>query len=879
MSQDGLLMSCSACAHKPCRDCFAGGGVFARPVIPINTQAIPSQCPAKVDRNHPRGVEGALRGMHLEDLERLSREALRHAPSAGVYAHRNSSGSHAEALQKVIAEGIRQGHLFVLFPTFGSPAEAMAKHGVSAKAAMLKTKADDKRKAQEKDEWSVETEEKEKPALINATWVWVADSSRPGCEEKGLTSAACLDGVYCKVDTRGLMPGDTVTYTVYLKGRNGDADTKIETFSGRVGEGRADMASVARYKVPQDVAGRPLQPEVDTLYFIARRLADQLETRSDELKITPLTAPCAEVRDALFDHNSALMLLGDKEGEDSFDALNILAEALVYQANHPERDLLLYGHADTSGDEKANVELSRLRAEAVKAMLMRDADAFVRIATQRTTNETLEKYLFAFHKAFGWDCDPGIIDATFSDSTQMAIQNFQAAFNSEHEGNLRVDGIMGAKSWGAVFHLLDEQIGLLIEAKGQDKTKVRARFSPHGRGIVACGEEFPIEGKEKDGFKSQRNRRVEVAFVEQAKGGPATRRHIVLEPIVIRVDKVAVKKASLIGGDMWCEHEGGKRKARYGEVLEVVASSLGGDSVTLTAKGDEAESLEWRAPGLYAGVKKGSKVSFSIDGFRHNPAAWFFPDVLPKKWEIEALAPSGKRLKYKVWNYPNDERTIDINPIKAYRRIFDAIKKIAWVMNPEEEKRFEFFKGKVSGKTGFVEDDETNKFPRLVVFGYSIEGSFSPLISCKVFSIRFPTPIDSIPYRIRRYAGDVKAALELGGAISCSLAAFKNSNVNPKISAKASGEIEMALVLSAEVGAAKVLKVEGKGCTGFVVEVIAPLSEIKTANDWYLEIQPLWNGNTASVSFDLWDGTIAYSRKVTLVDPHKFEKITWGLGT
>jgi hypothetical protein len=84
------------------------------------------------------------------------------------------------------------------------------------------------RKAQEIKETEEAAElgkEQPKPAFVNASWVWLADPKKPECEEKEITEGVLFDSVWCKVDTQGLMPGDSVTISIFVKGVAGEGES------------------------------------------------------------------------------------------------------------------------------------------------------------------------------------------------------------------------------------------------------------------------------------------------------------------------------------------------------------------------------------------------------------------------------------------------------------------------------------------------------------------------------------------------------------------------------------------------------------------------------------------------------------------------------
>ena len=76
------------------------------------------------------------------------------------------------------------------------------------------------------------------------------------------------------------------------------------------------------------------------------------------------TVACWRMDDIRFDFNSAFVAPAAKT---EFDALKVVRDA------HPGAPMSVFGHADPVGDEEYNKGLSGRRAEAIYAVLVRDA--------------------------------------------------------------------------------------------------------------------------------------------------------------------------------------------------------------------------------------------------------------------------------------------------------------------------------------------------------------------------------------------------------------------------------------------------------------------------------------------------------------------------
>jgi len=171
---------------------------------------------------------------------------------------------------------------------------------------------------------------------------------------------------------------------------------------------------------------------------------------------------------------------------------------------HPNANLLVVGHTDTSGKDNYNLALSLERANAVAAYLTDDIQAWeAYFGTSKPTEKRwglLEVQYMLTTLPEGqspyYPATPTGIDDSVS---KAAVKAFQ-----EDEGVLTIDGIAGPKTCKAL-------IGAYM---GLDGTTLPtgATLTTHG-----CGENFPAE-QEGDGVRTPENRRVEVFFFD----GPIT---------------------------------------------------------------------------------------------------------------------------------------------------------------------------------------------------------------------------------------------------------------------------------------------------------------------------------------------------------------------
>jgi outer membrane protein OmpA-like peptidoglycan-associated protein len=221
-----------------------------------------------------------------------------------------------------------------------------------------------------------------------------------------------------------------------------------------------------------------------------------------------------------FNHNCALPCLGEK-GE----LIGALAAAFTFAKDNSDRELIIEGHADTSGDPEYNLAISKRRAEAIKALLSNEISWWNTVVTctdHKIEPEDYQATLKSLAVNFGWPCDPGEVDNQDGPKTQEGVKGFQGEYNKRFGKDLKPDGVVGPKTW--------EAIGLVIQSILQDHLKTGLKLDPipalaygypEGDGIYPCGESFPVENPDDPDCKSPENRRVELVFYKKDDPTPA----------------------------------------------------------------------------------------------------------------------------------------------------------------------------------------------------------------------------------------------------------------------------------------------------------------------------------------------------------------------
>lgn len=233
-----------------------------------------------------------------------------------------------------------------------------------------------------------------------------------------------------------------------------------------------------------------------------------------------------EFEDALFHHESAVMLPsypkgptskeGDVNSEKHADqkkisGIAVIATVYKYVRKNPNKIIIITGHTDTSGKEQYNFWLSRLRAANVYYLIDNNRDMWVNICDLKHKIEDYQQILKHYATIWGWDCNPGEIDNIRGPETEKAVRQFQDRYNQEFGKNISVDGIVGKETWGAFYDCYRKELASMVKLPPEEELILKFRDPPG----YPCGESYPIEKKEKDNYKSQTNRRVEVLFFDQ----------------------------------------------------------------------------------------------------------------------------------------------------------------------------------------------------------------------------------------------------------------------------------------------------------------------------------------------------------------------------
>jgi hypothetical protein len=198
--------------------------------------------------------------------------------------------------------------------------------------------------------------------------------------------------------------------------------------------------------------------------------------------------------------------------DSAFPGAAVLASvsALARVANeHPEARLMLFGHADESGGEAHNKQLSERRAKALLALLTQDLALFDRVASQ--DGWKLQHYQ-ALLSALG--VAPLSVDGVAGPEISRGTKLFQSAYNAgDYHGagvreraypELRVDGVLGTRTEAALRDAYLARSGAKLDAQRflGPKSAGCGEFNRTGSGdadrrvaLALYGADFPTAGK------------------------------------------------------------------------------------------------------------------------------------------------------------------------------------------------------------------------------------------------------------------------------------------------------------------------------------------------------------------------------------------------
>ncbi|KIG17339.1 hypothetical protein DB30_03396 [Enhygromyxa salina] len=194
--------------------------------------------------------------------------------------------------------------------------------------------------------------------------------------------------------------------------------------------------------------------------------------------------------------------------------LHVIAAALEFAADHPEREIVVYGHTDTAGAAGHNDNLSEERARTVALYLAGDREAWAAHAQEHHQRADFKRVHRWAAERFAWATDPGSLGNEWNDAARRARAEFRRRCN-ELLGTELAQGVkQNVNDWLAIFDLYDVAVSRYLECEPRHLPALRAAISFAEPAIISCGEHWPVVMPDQDGVTERLNRRVEVMFFQ-----------------------------------------------------------------------------------------------------------------------------------------------------------------------------------------------------------------------------------------------------------------------------------------------------------------------------------------------------------------------------
>lgn len=220
----------------------------------------------------------------------------------------------------------------------------------------------------------------------------------------------------------------------------------------------------------------------------------------------------AEDREVLLP--DAMPLATEQPGPARIPALEVVAKALIFLQQHPDKRLLIAGHTDTIGSDKDNEELSRQRAANVFLYISGDIEGWAAHCHAHAEVADVQRVLsWVDSTAIEFSCNPGPIDNDMGPQTRAALGGFRNTFEEMFGEGLGDAREPIESDWAAFARLYDQAMS---DALGSEEVLARVRGSkPYTEPpAIGLGERYPTEHPEQDDLDSERNRRVELIFLD-----------------------------------------------------------------------------------------------------------------------------------------------------------------------------------------------------------------------------------------------------------------------------------------------------------------------------------------------------------------------------
>jgi hypothetical protein len=207
-------------------------------------------------------------------------------------------------------------------------------------------------------------------------------------------------------------------------------------------------------------------------------------------------------------------LAPDEPGPDRVPGIEVAAAAFRFLHEHPDKRLLVVGHTDTVGSKKNNQTLSEDRAKNVWLYLAGDLEGWATHCQKHHEVEDVQAILTWIAAAFSdMDCHPGRVDGVLGPRTWGALQTFRDV----HAERVNLAPWSGKRirveDWRAFAHYYDDAVAARLGSMRR-LADIREREPFCTPAWVGLGEKYPTENPTQDNFDSERNRRVDLVFLD-----------------------------------------------------------------------------------------------------------------------------------------------------------------------------------------------------------------------------------------------------------------------------------------------------------------------------------------------------------------------------
>jgi hypothetical protein len=229
-----------------------------------------------------------------------------------------------------------------------------------------------------------------------------------------------------------------------------------------------------------------------------------------------------EVEDLHFHHDSAVLMpdhdpadAADPKSGNDLTALSVIRAGYLYAKENPNKKVVCLGHTDRSGKDAYNIELSRMRAQCVWAVMMGKQDDWTALCLKKHVVRDYQLILKWIANVRYWlECDPGKITGTHNDKTSRALRAFKKHYNKAYGGSLKDTGVVDKATWDAFFRMYMVGLAGIMQVDEGGLDPYRQSFSWMSPAWDGCGSSHPKTADTVGNYRSPEDRRVEVLFFE-----------------------------------------------------------------------------------------------------------------------------------------------------------------------------------------------------------------------------------------------------------------------------------------------------------------------------------------------------------------------------